>query len=78
MGDVSAVEAGSGRACGVFVGDSEESVLWLMDLAEAEVAEKLLPDLLGGAVQRGVASGVVAVLGEVEIPRGDGVDVAAE
>ena len=62
----------------MLVGDSEECVLWLVDLAEAEVAEELLPDLLGGAVQWSVAGGVVAVFSEVEIPSGDSVDMAAQ
>jgi hypothetical protein len=35
--DVCAVEAGRRGTSGVLVGDAEEGVLWLVDLAQAEV-----------------------------------------
>ena len=78
VGDVCAVESGCGGAGGVLVRDAEEGVLRLMDLAEAEVGEELLPDLLSGFVQGRVGSGVVVRLRKVEVPSDDGVDVVGE
>jgi hypothetical protein len=78
VGDVGAVEAGCRGASGVFVGDPEEGVLWLVDLVEAEVREELVPNLLCRAVQRAVVGCVLVVLSEVEVASDDGVDVAAE
>ena len=50
VGNVCAVEPGCRGSSGVLVGDAEEGVLWLMDLAKVEVRKELVPHFLGRAV----------------------------